>query len=99
MSITDEERAARAHGYEQDILSQLTEMQRWPVAERLTILRKIADELSSEVTYWEDEHCLVEMADGSVCGVSLEDGEGFDGKCGSHADEAEARGDYAHHDG
>lgn len=62
-------------------------------------LSKKALEALNDLHYeWQEDHCLVEDGAGAVCGRSLDDGEGFDGRCGDHADEAEARGDYAHHD-
>ncbi|WP_430787033.1 hypothetical protein [Actinoplanes sp. G11-F43] len=32
--------------------------------------------------------------DGTVCGARLDDGEGYDGYCGPHADQLEARGHW-----
>jgi hypothetical protein len=42
--------------------------------------------------YYEN-HCSIEG-----CGESLDGGEGFDGYCGTHADRAEAEGEWDHHD-
>jgi hypothetical protein len=47
---------------------------------------------------WEEDHCTTVLDSGNTCGASLDDGEGFDGKCGNCADVAKARGDYADHD-
>jgi hypothetical protein len=41
-----------------------------------------------------ENHCSV-----VGCGESLDGGEGFDGYCGTHADRAEADGEWGHHDG